>query len=253
MLLGVGQLLAGETIAADEILAEAHLAGTTAGTAGPVAIALAERSLLAAAEGRGAAAEWLAAQAREVLHEHDLTSYPNSPLTYVAGARSAVHHSDWNRARNDLEQARALLPVHAPEWFVVQVHLEAARARLGLSERDEAAAELAAAEEILERGPDLGVLAGQAAALRIELERDARPNGSRSQLTRAELRLLPLLTTHLTFREIGDLLKISRNTVKTQAICTYRKLGVTSRSEAIDRAIELGLVERPDALDVAAR
>ena len=253
MLLGVGQLLAGVTIAADEILAEAHLAGTTAGTAGPVTIALAERSLLAAAEGRWEAAEWLSAQAREVLHGHDLTDYPNSPLTYVASARSAVHHSDWIRARNDLEHARACLPARAPEWFAVQVHLEAARARLGLSERGAAATELAAAEQILERAPDLGVLAGQAAALRTELEQTTLSNGSRSQLTRAELRLLPLLTTHLTFREIGELLGISRNTVKTQAICTYRKLGVTSRSEAINRAIELGLVERPDALDVAAR
>ena len=188
-----------------------------------------------------------------MLHGHDLTDYPNSPLTYVASARSAVHHSDWIRARNDLEHARACLPARAPEWFAVQVHLEAARARLGLSERGAAAAELAAAEQILERAPDLGVLAGQAAALRTELEQATLSNGSRSQLTRAELRLLPLLTTHLTFREIGELLGISRNTVKTQAICTYRKLGVTSRSEAIDRAIELGLVERPDALDVAAR
>ena len=77
-------------------------------------------------------------------------------------------------------------------------------------------------------------------------------NGSGQRLTPAEQRLLPLLTTHLTFREIGELLEISRNTVKTQAICTYRKLGVTSRSEAIERAIDLGLVERPDALQAAA-
>ena len=59
---------------------------------------------------------------------------------------------------------------------------------------------------------------------------------------------MPLLTTHLTFKEIGERLHISRNTVKTQAISTYRKLDVTSRSTAIDRAIELGLVEKPDAL-----
>ena len=64
-----------------------------------------------------------------------------------------------------------------------------------------------------------------------------------SSLTTAELRLLPLLPTHLTFREIGERLYVSRHTVKTQAISIYRKLGVSSRSEAIDRMHELGLLE----------
>ena len=39
---------------------------------------------------------------------------------------------------------------------------------------------------------------------------------------------------------------VSRNTVKTQAISIYRKLGVSSRSEAIDRAAELGLTTPAD-------
>ena len=59
----------------------------------------------------------------------------------------------------------------------------------------------------------------------------------------AEQRLLPLLATHLSFREIGDRLFVSRNTVKTQAIAVYRKFGVTSRSAAIERAAALGLIE----------
>jgi LuxR family maltose regulon positive regulatory protein len=75
---------------------------------------------------------------------------------------------------------------------------------------------------------------------------DAMPtngNGAGSGLTAAELRLLPLLSTHLSFREIGERLFVSRNTIKTQAISVYRKLGVSSRSEAIERATELGLVD----------
>ena len=58
----------------------------------------------------------------------------------------------------------------------------------------------------------------------------------------AELRLLPLLTTHLTFREIGERLFVSQNTVKTQAISIYRKLDATSRGEAVERATALGLL-----------
>jgi LuxR family maltose regulon positive regulatory protein len=70
-----------------------------------------------------------------------------------------------------------------------------------------------------------------------------------SGLTGAELRLLPLLATHLSFREIGELLFVSRNTIKTQAISVYRKLGVSSRSDAIRRANELGII---DAAEPAA-
>jgi LuxR family maltose regulon positive regulatory protein len=68
-------------------------------------------------------------------------------------------------------------------------------------------------------------------------------------LTAAELRLLPLLTTHLSFREIAEQLYVSRNTVKTQAISAYRKLGVSSRSDAIERAVTLGLVDPSRALE----
>jgi DNA-binding NarL/FixJ family response regulator len=70
----------------------------------------------------------------------------------------------------------------------------------------------------------------------------ARLDGWAATLTQAELRLLPLLTTHMTFRAIAEQLCISRNTVKTQAISIYRKLGVSGRSAAIVRATELGLV-----------
>ena len=62
-------------------------------------------------------------------------------------------------------------------------------------------------------------------------------------LTGAELRLLPYLATHLTFPEIAGRLFISRNTVKSEAVAIYRKFGVSSRSEAIERAIEVGLLE----------
>jgi len=62
-----------------------------------------------------------------------------------------------------------------------------------------------------------------------------------SSLTAAELRLLPLLSTHLSFREIGERLYVSAHTVKTQASSVYRKLGVSSRSEAVTRSQDLGL------------
>ena len=77
----------------------------------------------------------------------------------------------------------------------------------------------------------------------------AEPEGRwASSLTPAEQRLLPLLATHLSFREIGERLFVSRNTVKTQAIAVYRKFGVTSRSAAIERAVALGLIDEAAAV-----
>ena len=52
---------------------------------------------------------------------------------------------------------------------------------------------------------------------------------------------MPLLSTHLSFREISEQLTVSPHTVKTQAISVYRKLGVASRSKAVQRAQKLGL------------
>ena len=83
----------------------------------------------------------------------------------------------------------------------------------------------------LKRRPGLGTLAGQAQALRARLakERGSSASGT-SALTAAELRLLPMLSTHLSFPEIAAELFLSGNTIKSQAISIYRKLGAVLRS-----------------------
>jgi LuxR family transcriptional regulator, maltose regulon positive regulatory protein len=65
-----------------------------------------------------------------------------------------------------------------------------------------------------------------------------------SALTAAELRVLPMLCTHLSFPEIAAEMFLSRYTVKSQAYSIYRKLSVSSRSQAVARARDLGLLER---------
>jgi LuxR family maltose regulon positive regulatory protein len=77
--------------------------------------------------------------------------------------------------------------------------------------------------------------------------RAAQPDGSRSRsllaepLTPAELRVLKLLPTS-TYLQMADVLYVSRNTVKTHLRSIYQKLGVESRSQAIERAVELRLL-----------
>jgi Bacterial regulatory proteins, luxR family len=60
--------------------------------------------------------------------------------------------------------------------------------------------------------------------------------------------VLPLLATHLSFREMGQRLYVSQHTVKTQALSIYRKLGVSSRSQAVQRVQEIGLLARQGSL-----
>ena len=97
---------------------------------------------------------------------------------------------------------------------------------------------------MLEPRPDLGGLAQEARELRELVTATSSPAGSQAMsLSGAELRLLPYLATHLTYPEIGQRLYISRHTVKAEATSIFRKLGASSRSEAIDRAVEAGLLE----------
>jgi LuxR family maltose regulon positive regulatory protein len=64
-------------------------------------------------------------------------------------------------------------------------------------------------------------------------------------LTTAQLRVLQFLPSRLTFDQIGEHLFLSRATVKSHAAAIYRKLGASSRDEAVARACALGLVESP--------
>ena len=78
---------------------------------------------------------------------------------------------------------------------------------------------------------------------RIEAGKAATIPPAGQALTGAELRLLPLLSTHLSFPEIARELFLSRNTVKSQACSIYQKLGASSRSQAVARSRELGVLE----------
>ena len=99
-------------------------------------------------------------------------------------------------------------------------------------------------DEVLSRRPGLGTLAGEAEALRARL---SGQHGSislgASALSAAELRLLPMLSTHLSFPQIAAELFLSRYTIRTQAMSIYRKLGASSRNQAVSRSRELGLLE----------
>ena len=127
-----------------------------------------------------------------------------------------------------------------------QALLELAHAYSAVADPGAPAPRLRQMQDILHRRPWLGTLARQAAELSTELERSRADSFGISSLTTAELRLLPLLPTHLTLAEISERLLVSRNTVKTQAISIYHKLGVSSRGQTVARMYELGLAVQPE-------
>jgi LuxR family maltose regulon positive regulatory protein len=252
---GVAQLLLGEDAKGDESLAEAAETAGNMGATSLQAVALAERCLLATTREDTTEADSLVRETRDLIGESTLSGDPMSALAYAACGRHALRRGDLGQARTDLAKAHGLAAHFdlALPWYSVQTNLEIARADLAQLDAPGARVWLAAADEILRRRPQLGDLAAQSSALHAEADRVAALSEKRGAgLTTAELRLLPLLCTHLSFREIAQRFFVSRNTVKTQAISVYRKLNASSRSEAIARATELGLVDPATASGTAA-
>jgi LuxR family transcriptional regulator, maltose regulon positive regulatory protein len=148
--------------------------------------------------------------------------------------------------RQELVGAQRLrhLLTYALLYFAVQARIELIRVHVALADLPGARTLMREVDELLKRRPSLGTLAGEAQALRARLseERGSSAPGA-SALTAAELRLLPMLSTHLSFPQIAGELFLSRNTIKSQAVSPYRKLGASSRNQAVARSRELGLVE----------
>jgi LuxR family transcriptional regulator, maltose regulon positive regulatory protein len=128
-------------------------------------------------------------------------------------------------------------------WYAVETLLQMAEVALVLGDPSGARLLVRDAEAVLRRRPDLGALGKRTDELRGRLGSLQSAGMETSTLTSAELRVLPLLLTHLTLAGIADRLFLSRHTVKSQMWSMYRKLGVHTRAEAVSRAQELGLLE----------
>jgi LuxR family transcriptional regulator, maltose regulon positive regulatory protein len=245
LLRGSALLLSGETDGADAVFAETAEAAAIRGATYAGVVAHSEQALLALDRGDLACAQSQVALGSAFVDDAPSADYVVNAILLAASARLAVAQGQGARARETLVSAQRVRPMltYALSWFSVQARLELAKAHLALSDARGAATLYHEADEILRRRPRLGTLVAEAEEIRSRLTSVAeQSSGWASTLTAAELRLLPLLTTHLSFREIAERLFVSRNTVKTQAISVYRKLDASSRSEAIERAIELGLV-----------
>ncbi len=246
ILQGIARVLRGDLDGGDASLEDGVSIGEQVGAHEDVALALCERSLVAMARDDWGRAEVLAGQAGTVLRRAGIEESYATPLVSAVGARAALHRGDIPAARQQLVNAQRLrhLLTYALPYLAVQARIELTRVHLALADLAGARTLMREVDELLRRRPGLGYLAGQAQALRARLskERGSSASGA-SALTAAELRLLPMLSTHLSFPEIAAELFLSRHTVKSEAVSLYRKLGAASRSQAVTRSRELGLLE----------
>ena len=244
---GIARVAGGDPGGGETYLEQAVSAAKDAGVRPVLVMALGERSLLALARGDWGEGQALAERAGLVLREAGIEDSFAAPLVFALQARMALHRHDVDGARRALVSAqrrRHLLSYAAP-CQAVGVRIELLRTYLELADLAGARTLMREIDELLRHRPDLGSLAEEAQALRAQLaaERGARTAGP-SALTAAELRVLPLLSAHLSFPEIGAEMQRSPSTVKSQAASIYRKLGAATRSQAVARARELGLLDR---------
>lgn len=241
---GLGHIWAGDLDDADPLLAEAVSLGVGIQAVLLTTLALAERALIALRRGEWDLASELSGRSMSLIDEYGLDSYVTSGIGLVVAARCARHRNDIGSAMGLLARAASVRPhlSSALPGVAVQTLLEMATAHIELSDIVGARVLIAEASEILIQRSDLGVLPIRLAEIKESIKGLGPGTIGPSSLTKSELRLLPLLSTHLTFPEIGERLFISRHTVKTEAMSIYRKLGTSSRSEAVAKAMEFGLL-----------
>jgi LuxR family transcriptional regulator, maltose regulon positive regulatory protein len=244
VLLGLATFLGGSVDEADDIFADVVDEAGDLGAPDMAAVALAEQTLIAIGRDEWVRADELAERAIATARRSRRENAALNALAYAVAGRTALQAGRTASAYELLATAQRRLPqlTYALPIPSAQTRLELARAYLTLADQAGARTMLREIDSILRRRPGLGSLAAQAAEVQATVSSAGRDAPGASALTAAELHVLPLLTTHLTFREIGARLYLSHHTVKSHAMSIYRKLDVTSRGAAVDQARDIGLL-----------
>ncbi len=241
---GLALLLEDHADAAEPVLGHALEVATSAQAWAAGSVGAAARAIIARDRSDWAEAEEHSDRALAIVREGGLEGYGSSALGYVVAASISAHRGDVPTTKELAARAARLRPLltYAVPHLSALTFIELAAVYLNLADPSGARAVLRDARDILQQRPQLGTLPRRCAELEAKIDLMRTGTIGASALTGAELRLLPMLSTHLTFREIGERLHVSRHTIKTQAMSVYQKLGVSSRSDAISKVRELGLL-----------
>lgn len=241
---GVSSHLGGHPDRARPLLEEAARRGAVVSPIIQV-LALSQLCLIAIEDGDRDAGSRLIAQASAQVSRCGLASYPSMLMVSAASAMLHATSGQVTRTQDDLADALRLLSsmTDMPAWYEAQSRLLLVPALLRVDEPGSARDLRREAARFLESTPDAVVLADW--LTRATSEQESASTESRARewaLTKAELRTLQYLPSHLSFREIGERIHVSPNTVKTQAQAIYRKLDASSRAEAVSTARKIGLL-----------
>lgn len=240
---GAAAVMEDEWQAADRLFTAASAIGLRYGGIPTATSALALRASIAIRDGDTRAAQVLSDEALAIASDAHLDMHAQLTAVHAVAARLAILGGDLDRGRSHLALAARLRPLCFPEVpFSAIFLIQLAEAYIALADPAGARAVLRQIRDILVARPKLGVIADECDALRRKIDESSATLIGVSSLTAAELRLVPLLPTHLTYKEIGERLHLSRNTIKTEASAIFRKLGVSSRSEAVVAAQQIGLL-----------
>ena len=235
----------GDLDGADRALAEASAVARAGGHEGLTYCILGHRAFLATERQDWGAAGALMEDASACTTPGRFDGYVGSALARVAVIRLAFHRGDFQSVSHELSRIaglRPLLTAAAPTNSVLAL-LGLARLHLAMGDPAGARSLLVQADQVMRLRPDLGVLAAEAVTLRAAVASLPIGLAGASTLTAAELRVLAMLPYYLSFKEIGQRLGVKATTIKTHALSIYGKLGATSRSEAVDLAVDAGLLE----------
>jgi LuxR family maltose regulon positive regulatory protein len=209
-------------------------------------LCLAQLGVLALEEQDWDTGELCISRARRQVERVGLSDYPVAALVFAASALDRAQRGRVDDAQRDVRQGLRLLATLADftPWYDAEARLLLARAALRLSDVVGARTLLAEASRLARRAPDALVLQEWLDESWAQADSfSAAAILGPSSLTTAELRVLGLLPTHLSFREIAGRLHVSANTIKTQAHALYRKLDASSRTEAVSNARQVGLLD----------
>jgi LuxR family transcriptional regulator, maltose regulon positive regulatory protein len=206
-------------------------------------LCLSQLALIAVEEDDWHAAEILAVQARAQLERTGIDGYPVMSIGLAVSALVAAHTGQLERAASDLRRGLKLMDQleEFGLWYVIEARVVLARTAVRLDDAPLASRLLGEARRLLRQLPDAPML-GKWIEGTAEAVETISASGV-TDLTPAELRVLQYMPTHLSFSEIAAAIVVSANTVKTQAQGVYRKLGVSSRREAVEEARKLGLID----------
>lgn len=238
VMMGAAQSMVGNVARARELLESAlPVIGDLPGFH---AAALAHLALIDLGDGDDPGCLARSAAARDIVDRHDLCDVVPMVVVYAVSAVAAARTGETGRAYEAVARTELLLGRlgSLAARTALLGHGLLAWTAVVLNDRDLLARHLAEAAKARRREP-------QARALwqRVERVRAMVGGEDRRPLTAAELRLLPYLATHMSLQRIADELRVGRETTKSQAGSIYRKLGVSSRADAVGEAKRVGLLE----------